>query len=327
MTATRVLPWRRDEAPAEALEPVLETFSTRWPGVDTDLIRRAWATANAAHGNQRRKSGEPYILHPLSVAKVVADLGLDDVSIAAALLHDAVEDTGLELDDVRSVFGEEVAHLVDGVTKLDQISFDTREAAQAATMRKMLVAMANDLRVLIIKLADRLHNMSTIAALSPEKQARKARETLDIYAPLAHRLGMQAMRQRLEDLSFAALYPRRYAEIDRMVAERTPRQDRYVDDVLEQVRAHLDDYGIEAGVYGRHKHLWSIYEKMAMRGREFNEIFDLIGIRVIVDSNRDCYAALGIIHGLWNPVQGRFKDYIAMPKFNIYQSLHTTVVG
>ncbi|MCP3936974.1 MAG: bifunctional (p)ppGpp synthetase/guanosine-3',5'-bis(diphosphate) 3'-pyrophosphohydrolase [Actinomycetia bacterium] len=327
MTSARVLPWRRDDAPIEQVVPLLDVFQSRWPGADTDMIRRAWATASAAHGEQRRKSGEPYILHPLSVAKVVADMGLDDVSIAAALLHDAVEDTGLEIDDVKGVFGDEVARLVDGVTKLDHISFDTKVHAQAATMRKMLVAMANDLRVLIIKLADRLHNMSTIAALKPEKQAQKARETLDIYAPLAHRLGMQDMRQRLEDLAFAALYPKRYAEIDRLVAERTPSQDRYVDDVLDHVREQLESYEIEASVYGRHKHLWSIYEKMDSRLGGFNEIFDLIGIRIIVDSSRDCYAALGAIHGMWKPVHGRFKDYIAMPKFNLYQSLHTTVVG
>ncbi|NOX31457.1 MAG: bifunctional (p)ppGpp synthetase/guanosine-3',5'-bis(diphosphate) 3'-pyrophosphohydrolase [Actinobacteria bacterium] len=327
MTATRVLPWRRDAAPIDQLVPLLELFLQRWPEHDTELIRRAYATAAAAHGDQRRKSGEAYIFHPLSVAMVVAELGLDEVTIAAALLHDAVEDTGLSLPDVAAAFGEEVAHLVDGVTKLDQITFDTKEAAQAATMRKMLVAMARDLRVLIIKLADRLHNISTIAALSPEKQARKARETLDIYAPLAHRLGMEGMRQRLEDLAFAALYPKRYAEVDQLVATATPAQDQYIDDVVTEVQRQLSVMGIEAEVIGRSKHLWSIYEKMVVKGRGFDEIFDLVAIRVVVDSIRDCYAVLGLVHGTWHPVQGRFKDYIAMPKFNLYQSLHTTVVG
>ena len=323
----RVLPWRRDTAPLDQLRPLLELYLQRWPGHDTELIRRAYATAAAAHGDQRRKSGEAYIFHPLAVAMVVAELGLDDVTIAAALLHDGVEDTGLTLEDVAGAFGDEVAHLVDGVTKLDQVSFDTKEAAQAATMRKMLVAIARDLRVLIIKLADRLHNISTIAALKPEKQAQKARETLDIYAPLAHRLGMQEMRQRLEDLAFAALYPKRYAEIDQLVASATPAQDQFVEDIVDEVRRQLDAMGIEAEVIGRGKHLWSIYEKMVVKGRSFDDIFDLVAIRVVVESIRDCYAVLGLVHGTWHPIQGRFKDYIAMPKFNLYQSLHTTVVG
>ena len=325
--STRVLPWRREAAPVEVLVPLLTSYLQRWPGHETQLIRRAFATASEAHGDQRRKSGEPYVLHPLAVAMVVAELGLDDVTIAAALLHDAVEDTGLTLDDIEASFGGEVAQLVDGVTKLDKVRFDTKEAQQAATMRKMLVAMARDLRVLLIKLSDRLHNIRTVAALSQEKQARIARETLDIYAPLANRLGMQSMRQQLEDLSFAALYPSRYAEVDQMVATRTPEQDAHMDDVLQAVCAQLDQVGIEAEVTGRQKHLWSIYEKMVVKGLGFNDIFDLVGIRIIVDSIRDCYAALGAVHGVWKPVQGRFKDYIAMPKFNLYQSLHTTVVG
>ncbi len=324
--ANRVLPWRRTPAATEQFVPLLTSYLQRWPGHETDLIRRAFATASAAHEGQKRKSGEPYILHPIAVASVVADLGLDDVSIAAALLHDAVEDTGLSVEDVESAFGAEVAHLVDGVTKLDRVRFDTKEAQQAATMRKMLVAMASDLRVLLIKLADRLHNMRTIAPLAREKQDRIARETLDIYAPLAMRLGMQDLRQQLEDLAFAALYPNRYAEIDHMVMARTPEQFALMDEVLAEVRTQLDRMGIEAEVSGRHKHLWSIYEKMVVKGKDFNEIFDLMGIRILVDSIRDCYAALGSIHAMWRPVQGRFKDYIAMPKFNLYQSLHTTVV-
>ncbi|HEY9558198.1 MAG TPA: bifunctional (p)ppGpp synthetase/guanosine-3',5'-bis(diphosphate) 3'-pyrophosphohydrolase, partial [Acidimicrobiales bacterium] len=268
-----------------------------------------------------------YIQHPLAVARIVADLGLDDITVAAALLHDAVEDTGLDLSDLEADFGSDVAAIVDGVTKLDRIKFDTKEAQQAASMRKMLVAMAKDLRVLIIKLCDRLHNMRTIAAMPAWKQERTARETLEIYAPLAHRLGMQEVRQELEDLSFAAMHPKRYAEIDHMVSTRSPERDIYLTQVLEQVRERLAELRINAEVTGRPKHLYSIYEKMVVKGREFDAIFDLVGIRVIVDSVKDCYAALGSIHATWKPVQGRFKDYIAMPKFNLYQSLHTTVIG
>jgi GTP diphosphokinase / guanosine-3',5'-bis(diphosphate) 3'-diphosphatase len=295
--------------------------------VPTTRISRAYLASVEAHRGQYRRSGEPYIQHPLAVARIVADLGLDDVTVAAALLHDAVEDTGLTLDDLEAEFGRDVTAIVDGVTKLDRIKFDTKEAQQAASMRKMLVAMAKDLRVLIIKLSDRLHNMRTIAAMPEFKQERTARETLDIYAPLAHRLGMQEVRQELEDLSFAAMHPKRYAEIDHMVSTRSPERDLYLTQVLEQVRERLAELRINAEVTGRPKHLYSIYEKMVVKTREFDDIFDLVGIRVIVDSVKDCYAALGSIHATWKPVQGRFKDYVAMPKFNLYQSLHTTVVG
>ena len=257
----------------------------------------------------------------------MADIGLDEVSVTAALLHDAVEDSELTVADVDREFGPEVAAIVDGVTKLERIRFDSREEQQAATMRKMLVAMAKDLRVLVIKLADRLHNMRTIAAMPIDKQQRIAQETLDIYAPLAHRLGMQELKQQLEDLSFAALHPKRFAELDHLVSSRTPERDMYLAKALAEVRARLAELGIEAEVTGRGKHLWSIYEKMVVKGREFDEIFDLIAVRVVVDSMKDCYAALGCIHGRWRPVVGRFKDYIAMPKFNLYQSLHTTVIG
>ena len=280
-----------------------------------------------AHHSQLRSSGESYINHPLAVAHIVADIGLDEVSVTAALLHDAVEDTELTVADVDREFGPEVAAIVDGVTKLERIRFDSREEQQAATMRKMLVAMAKDLRVLVIKLADRLHNMRTIAAMPIDKQQRIAQETLDIYAPLAHRLGMQELKQQLEDLSFAALHPKRFAELDHLVSSRTPERDIYLAKALAEVRARLAELGIEAEVTGRGKHLWSIYEKMVVKGREFDEIFDLIAVRVVVDSMKDCYAALGCIHGRWRPVVGRFKDYIAMPKFNLYQSLHTTVIG
>ncbi|HEX7095015.1 MAG TPA: bifunctional (p)ppGpp synthetase/guanosine-3',5'-bis(diphosphate) 3'-pyrophosphohydrolase [Acidimicrobiales bacterium] len=327
-TVSRVLPWRRGTAPvAVETAALISAYHERHPKAPTELITRAYEVAKAAHGDQKRRSGEPYIQHPLAVAEIVARLGLDDITIAAALLHDAVEDTDISLADVERDFGKDVAYIVDGVTKLDRVSFDTKEQQQAATMRKMMVAIAQDLRVLIIKLADRLHNMRTIAVLPEAKQERIARETFDIYAPLAHRLGMQDIKQQLEDLSFASLHPKRYAEIDQMVSARAPERDEYLQQVLSDVRARLAELGIAAEVTGRPKHLWSIYEKMVVKGKSFDEIYDLIGIRVIVDTVKDCYAALGSIHATWKPVQGRFKDYIAMPKFNLYQSLHTTVVG
>jgi GTP pyrophosphokinase len=327
-TVDRVLPWRRHSAPAhEALAPVTTVYRQRHPRSSTNLIVEAYERAEEAHRGQARKSGEPYILHPVAVAKIVAEQGLDDVTIAAALLHDAVEDTGVTVDELAVDFGSEVAAIVDGVTKLDRVKFDSKEAQQAATVRKMLVAMAKDLRVLIIKLADRLHNLRTIAGMPAWKQERAAQETLDVYAPLAHRLGMGEVRQQLEDLAFAALHPKRFAEIDHMVTTRSPEREIYLAQVLEDVRLRLKELRIGADVTGRPKHLWSIYEKMVVRGKEFDDIFDLVGIRVVVDSVKDCYAALGSIHATWKPVQGRFKDYIAMPKFNLYQSLHTTVVG
>lgn len=328
-TVDRVLPWRRSTPPpAEEVAPLLAEFRARHGRtVRTDLISRAYTASAAAHTGQMRKTGESYIHHPIAVARIVAELGLDDVTIAAALLHDAVEDTGMSLEDVARDFGEDVAAIVDGVTKLERIRFDSKEEQQAATVRKMIVAMSKDLRVLIIKLADRLHNMRTIGGMPTFKQERTARETLDIYAPLAHRLGMQDMRQQLEDLSFAALHPKRFAEIDHMVSTRTPERELYLHQVIDQVNERLAELRLSAEVTGRPKHLWSIYEKMVVKGREFNDIFDLVAIRVIVDSVKDCYAALGSIHATWKPVPGRFKDYIAMPKFNLYQSLHTTVVG
>jgi len=327
-TVDRVLPWRRHTAPpSEEVAPLVAAYRAVHPKAPTDLITRAYALSAAAHLGQSRKSGEPYVTHPVAVAKICAELGLDDVTIAAALLHDAVEDTGTTIDQLEDQFGVDVARIVDGVTKLDRIKFDSKEAQQAATVRKMLVAMAKDLRVLIIKLADRLHNMRTIAAMPAWKQERTAQETLDIYAPLAHRLGMQELKQQLEDLAFAALHPKRYAEIDHMVATRSPERDLYLMQVLDDVRERMGELRINAEVTGRPKHYWSIYEKMVVKGREFDDIFDLVGIRVVVDSVKDCYAALGSIHTKWKPVQGRFKDYIAMPKFNLYQSLHMTVVG
>jgi len=324
----RVLPWRRHQnATAEELTPLLTAYRRRHPKASVAMINRAYETAKQAHRHQQRSSGESYINHPLAVAQIVADLGLDEISLAAALLHDAVEDTEITIADVEKGFGPEVAQIVDGVTKLERLQFDSKEAQQAATMRKMLVAMARDLRVLIIKLADRLHNMRTIAAMPSEKQQRIAHETLEIYAPLAHRLGMQELKQQLEDLSFASLYPKRFAELDHLVATRSPEREMYLAKAIAEVQGRLLELGIRAEVTGRGKHLWSIYEKMVQKGREFDDIFDLIAVRVIVDSVKDCYAALGCIHGRYKPVVGRFKDYIAMPKFNLYQSLHTTVIG
>jgi GTP diphosphokinase / guanosine-3',5'-bis(diphosphate) 3'-diphosphatase len=315
----------RDEA--TLLLPVIRSFLRRHPGDDTSLIVRAAETATVAHAGQLRRSGEPYITHPIAVAGIVADLGLDALTVAAALLHDAVEDTGVTTEVIDRDFGPAVALIVDGVTKLDRLQFDSKEAQQAATVRKMLVAMANDWRVLIIKLADRLHNMRTLAVMPEWKQRRSAQETLDIYAPLAHRLGIQEVRWQLEDLAFATLHPKRYAEIEQMVASRAPLRDEFLARVLVSVRERLGASGISAEVTGRPKHLWSIYEKMVVRGKEFDDLYDLVGIRVIVESEKDCWAALGSIHAIWPPVQGRFKDYINSPKFNLYQSLHTTVIG
>ena len=325
---TRVLPWRRHTLPEVLeLQGIVEEYRRRHPKRPTEHISAAYELAAKCHQGQLRRSGEPYITHPLAVASIVASYGMDDTTIAAALLHDAVEDTGLTLEEVEDRFGADVAAIVDGVTKLERIAFESKEDQQAATMRKMLVAMAKDLRVLIIKLADRLHNMRTIAAMPSEKQRRIAQETLDIYAPLAHRLGIQELRQQLEDLAFASLYPKRYAELDHLVATRTPEREVYLAKAIAEVRGRLAEVGIQAEVTGRGKHMWSIYEKMVQKGKEFDDIFDLVAVRVIVDSVKDCYAALGSIHGRYKPVVGRFKDYIAMPKFNLYQSLHTTVIG
>ncbi|HEY5108470.1 MAG TPA: bifunctional (p)ppGpp synthetase/guanosine-3',5'-bis(diphosphate) 3'-pyrophosphohydrolase [Acidimicrobiales bacterium] len=314
-------------AEAELLGPVLAAFLRRHPGDDTSMIVRAAETATLAHAGQTRRSGEPYITHPIAVAGIVADLGLDAQTVAAALLHDAVEDTGVTTEIIDRDFGPDVALIVEGVTKLDRLQFDSKEAQQAATVRKMLVAMADDWRVLIIKLADRLHNMRTLSVMPEWKQRRTAQETLDIYAPLAHRLGIQGVKWQLEDLAFATLHPKRYTEIEQMVASRAPLRDEFLARVLVSVRERLVASAVNAEVTGRPKHLWSIYEKMVVRGKEFDELYDLVGIRVIVESEKDCWAALGSIHAIWPPVQGRFKDYINSPKFNLYQSLHTTVIG
>ena len=328
IVVSKISLWDRIEAgQASELGQVLTVFETHHPEQATEVIQNAYESACQAHDGQMRKSGDAYITHPVAVAEIIASLGLDEATVAAALLHDTVEDTGAGLEDIEKKFGEEIASIVDGVTKLERIKFDTKEAQQAASMRKMLVAVAKDLRVLIIKLGDRLHNMRTVASLPQWKQHRIATETLDIYAPLAHRLGMQELKNELEDLAFATIHPKRYAEIDQMVAARAPERDIYLAQVLSDVQERLDELHIGAEVRGRPKHFWSIYEKMVLKAREFDEIYDLVGIRVIVDSVKDCYGALGSIHATWHPVQGRFKDYIAMPKFNLYQSLHTTVIG
>ncbi len=311
----------------ELLAPLLAEYAGHRPEDDTAVIVEAGRMAQRAHEGQFRRSGEPYITHPVAVATIVAELGLDAQTIAAALLHDAVEDTGVTLEGIYETFGDGVARVVDGVTKLDRLQFNSKEAQQAATIRKMLVAMADDWRVLLIKLADRLHNMRTLAVMPEWKQRRTAQETFDVYAPLAHRLGVQQVRWQLEDLAFATLHPKRYAEIEQMVAARAPQREEYLEKVLVHVRQRLEEMGIAADVTGRPKHLWSIYEKMVVRGKEFDDINDLVAIRVVVDSEKDCWAALGAIHAIWAPVQGRFKDYINTPKFNMYQSLHTTVIG
>src|SRR3984885_8723891 len=310
----------------DLLAPLLAEFARHRPDDDTSVIVEAGRTAARAHEGQFRRSGEPYITHPVAAATTVAELGLDEQTVAAALLHDAVEDTGLTLESIEGTFGEGVARVVDGVTKLDRLQFNSKEAQQAATIRKMLVAMADDWRVLLIKLADRLHNMRTLAVMPEWKQRRTAQETFDVYAPLAHRLGVQQVRWQLEDLAFATLHPKRYAEIEQMVADRAPQREEYLERVLVHVRQRMSDMGVAADVTGRPKHLWSIYEKMVVRGKEFDDINDLVAIRVVVDSEKDSWAALGAIHAIWAPVHGRFKDYINTPKFNMYQSLHTTVI-
>lgn len=294
---------------------------------DRDLIEKAFWVAQEAHTGQRRLSGEEYIFHPIAVAQIIANFNLDAETIAAAILHDTAEDTSLSPDTIQRQFGEQVAVLVDGVTKLDKLNFDTQQEQQAGTIRKMLIAMAKDIRVVIIKLADRLHNMKTIAVLPEEKQKRIAKETLEIYAPLAHRLGMQEIKQQLEDLAFATLYPKRYAEVSHMVFEKSIEKDILVNHALKEVEQRLEVAEIKAEIRSRHKHMWSIYEKMVVKQKPLEEIFDLVGIRIIVDSIKDCYGALGVIHSMWTPIQGRFKDYIATPKFNLYRSLHTTVIG
>ncbi|MGB4809758.1 MAG: bifunctional (p)ppGpp synthetase/guanosine-3',5'-bis(diphosphate) 3'-pyrophosphohydrolase [Candidatus Phosphoribacter baldrii] len=308
-----------------ALEPILQSLREHHPKADVSLLQRAFEVAERQHQGQTRKSGDDYITHPLSVTQILADLGMTPPTLAAALLHDTVEDTAYGLDELRRDFGDEVAQLVDGVTKLDKVTWG--EAAKAETVRKMVVAMARDIRVLVIKLADRLHNARTWKHVSRESAESKAQETLEIYAPLAHRLGMNTIKWELEDLAFQALYPKMYDEIVGLVAARAPAREEFLARVRAEVSEDLKAAGIKATVTGRPKHYYSVYQKMIVRGRDFEEIYDLVGVRVLVETVRDCYGALGSLHARWNPVPGRFKDYIAIPKFNMYQSLHTTVIG
>ena len=310
---------------ASELSELVRVVKLNHPKADLSVIDRAFAAAETAHEGQFRKSGEPYITHPLAVAKILADLGIGPVTVAAALLHDTVEDTEYSLEMVKRDFGDEIAMLVDGVTKLDKVKYG--DNAQAETVRKMVVAMSRDIRVLVIKLCDRLHNARTWQYVPAEKARYKAQETLEIYAPLAHRLGISAVKWELEDLSFSVLYPKVYEEIVNLVKQRTPKRAEFIDTVIAAINEDLRETKIKGKVDGRPKQYYSIYQKMVVRGREFDDIYDLVGIRVLVASVRDCYAVLGAIHARWNPVPGRFKDYIAMPKFNLYQSLHTTVIG
>jgi GTP pyrophosphokinase len=307
------------------LEKILRSLRQTNPRADVAVVEKAYQIAKRAHEGQLRKSGEPYITHPLAVAEILSELGIGAKTIAAALLHDTVEDTDYSLDELRSDFGDEVALLVDGVTKLDKLKYG--EDAQAETVRKMVVAMSRDIRVILIKLADRLHNARTWGFVETSSAERKARETLEIYAPLAHRLGIQTIKWELEDLSFAVLHPKLYVEIDSLVRERTPESERFVNDIIDTITGDLKSARVKAQVMGRQKQHYSIYQKMIRQSRDFQEIYDLTGIRILVASIRDCYAALGAVHARWNPMPGRFKDYIATPKFNLYQSLHTTVFG
>jgi GTP pyrophosphokinase len=309
----------------ELLKPLSDGLARSHPGFSNLDLERAFNAADKAHSGQLRKSGEPYITHPVAVAHILIDLGMDLPTVMAALLHDTVEDTSYSIEYIKDEFGDEVAALVDGVTKLDKLTYGP--TAEAETLRKMVVAMSRDIRVLVIKLADRLHNARTWEFIAKETAERKARETLDIYAPLAHRLGMNAIKWELEDLSFKTIEPKKYEEIERLVGERSPARDLLTNEVVTAIDVDLRAESIEANVSGRQKHFYSVYQKMVVRGREFNDIYDLVGIRILVDSVRDCYGALGSIHARWSPVPGRFKDYIAMPKFNLYQSLHTTVIG
>lgn len=307
------------------LEPVLRAVKENHPKADFALLERAYVTAERYHRGQFRKSGEPYITHPVAVATILAELGMSETTVAAGLLHDTVEDTDYSLEQCRRDFGEDIAALVDGVTKLDKVKYG--DSAPAETIRKMLVAMAKDIRVLLIKLSDRLHNARTWRYVSKESAARKAKETLEIYAPLAHRMGLNAIKWELEDLAFKTLYPQIYQEIDKLIQEAAPRREEQLSAIIQTIEGDLREAKIKGTVTGRPKHHYSIYQKMIVRGRDFNDIYDLVAVRVLVESVRDCYAVLGLMHSRWSPMLGRFKDYIAMPKYNLYQSLHTTVIG
>src|SRR4249919_3986174 len=316
----------------DLVEELLAEVESYNPNADQELLRRAFDYAANAHDGQLRRSGQEFIYHPWGAAKILAGLRMDEATLAAALLHDTVEDTGIEIEAIRAEFGTEIAKLVEGVTKLTRVQFQSREHAEAENYRKLIVAMAEDVRVILIKLADRLHNLRTIEYMGKQTQVRKARETLEVYAPLAHRLGIYALKLELEDLAFQTLHPRKYEEIKQMVTERRADREEHVREASLVLQRELDKVDIPAEISGRAKHFYSIYDKMSKKGREFNEIYDLTAMRVIVERDgdegtRDCYGALGLIHSLWKPLPGRLKDYIAMPKFNGYRALHTTVIG
>ena len=315
------------KTPEERFAELQEFTKSYMSDEDRAMLERAFEFANAAHKGQCRKSGEPFIIHPIEVGIILSDLRMDAETICAALLHDTVEDTDVTAEDVEREFGPQVRMLVEGVTKITRIEVDNLSDKQVATIRKMFVAMSKDIRVIVIKLADRLHNMRTLAALREDRRIFKARETLEIYAPIAHRLGINSIKWELEDLSFFYLEPNKYKQVSRMVAESRTEREAYLSDVLDVLKAEMAKVGIDCQLMGRPKHLYSIYQKMTKKGKGFSEIYDLIAVRIIVKTVRDCYSALGAVHTLWHPMPGRFKDYIAMPKFNMYQSLHTTVMG
>ena len=323
--AARMLGCEISDDPLNPLLPIMQACRNHHPDEDLSILERAYRRAVIQHSSQRRKSGEPYIIHPLAVAQILADLGMGPLVVAAGLLHDTVEDTDYTLDECRAEFGDTVTGLVDGVTKLSKMEYG--DSAQAETIRKMVVAMSRDVRVLVVKLSDRVHNARTWRYVKSSSAQKKARETLDVYAPLANRLGMNAIKTELEELSFKVLYPKIYNEIVVLVARRAGQRDVYLKQILAEINEDLDEQNIKAYVTGRPKDYFSIYQKMIVRGHDFANIYDLVGVRIIVDTIQDCYAALGAVHARWNPVPGRFKDYIAMPKLNMYQSLHTTVVG
>lgn len=315
----------KSESPDTVLDPLIKVYRSTHAKGEIAAIRKAYEIAERMHDGQKRKSGDPYITHPLAVATILAELGMTAPTLCAALLHDTVEDTPYTLEQLTVDFGDEVRHLVDGVTKLDKVKYG--DSAQSETIRKMVVAMSRDIRVLVIKLADRLHNMRTLRYLRQDKQERIARETIEIFAPLAHRLGMNTIKWELEDLAFATLHPKVYDEIVRLVADRAPSRGQFLERVTSEVESDLRHVKLKATVSSRPKHYYSIYQKMLVGGREFSDIFDLVGVRILVDSVADCYGVLGVLHARWNPIPGRFKDYISVPKFNMYQSLHTTVIG
>ena len=315
------------ETPEERFAELQEVTGAYLSEEDEELLARAFSFADMAHKGQCRKSGEPFIVHPVEVALILADLRMDVETLCAALIHDTVEDSDVTLAEVEETFNERIAHLVDGVTKISRIEVESLSDEQAQTIRKMFVAMSKDIRVIVIKLADRLHNMRTLAALREDRRIFKSRETLEIYAPIAHRLGINSIKWELEDLAFFYLEPNKYKQISRMVTESRAEREEYLEQIIGILHDEMEKVGIQAQIMGRPKHLYSIYQKMTKKGKGFSEIYDLIAVRVIVKSVKDCYSALGAVHTLWHPMPGRFKDYIAMPKFNMYQSLHTTVIG